>query len=907
MLNVSKFTVEYRKNPIGLNEKNPRFSWVLESDNREILQKSYRLTVANESGDVVWDSGEVFSEQSVLVEYVGRELAVRTRYEVILTVKDNKYETSDSRLTFETGLMGEPIEGEFISHNFSNCVPEFRKVFSAKKNVKRARLFATALGVYEIFLNGTRVGDLYDAPGWTSYTHRLQYQAYDVTGLLVNNNEIRALVAPGWYAGVLGYFHQKNCYGERTAFCMTLYIEYKDGKKEVVKTDGSWKVSESALRFSEFQDGEFFDSTFIAKEELSVDIIDYDKQKIVGQICEPVRVTEILPARQLIITPKGERVLDFGQNASGIVTFTYRGKRGDTVTLRHAEALDKDGNFYTENLRAAKAEDSWILNGEVQTLCPRFTSHGFRYAQLIGFGEKINLSDFKMLVIHSDMEQTSRFECENKEIQQLHSNIVWGQRGNFLDIPTDCPQRDERLGWTADAQVFCRTAAFNYNVASFFAKWLGDLAAEQTKKNGVPHTVPNVIPGNEVGAAVWGDAATIVPWTMYRVYGDKRLLQNQYESMKSWVDYIRTNAENDLWQKGFQFGDWLALDKEEFSDRTGATDKYFIASVYYAYSAELVAKAAAALGREQDAEEYAALHDKIIKAIRREYITQTGRLVSETQTACVLALAFNIIQEEFRPRIIRMLKDNLKDHKDHLVTGFVGTPLLCHALTENGMHELAAKLLLNDDYPSWLYEVKMGATTVWERWNGIKENGELFEPGMNSFNHYAYGSIGDWIYRKVAGIDELEPGYKKILISPRPIKDLGDMTVKFQSAYGVVGVAFRYEGEELRIKIQIPANTRAEFRLPSEKTQEVGSGLYEFVIPAELAITVNRNDKRLKEISLGAVCANAECEAILRENLPEADFCQIKSYAANRSLADLLEAMPFLREKVEAIVAKLSA
>ena len=827
MLKVARFTVEYKDTHLGLDVKKPRFSWILQADGQNIKQKSYHLKVVDSDNKTVWDSGEVLTDTSVFVEYAGLRLLSRSEYRAYLTVTDNRYEKAVATLTFETGLLGKRLHGKFISRSFGDVVPEFSKSFSVSKKIKRARIYATALGVYELFLNGKRVGDMYDAPGWTSYKHRLQYQTYDVTGLLSEKNEITALVGKGWYAGVLGYFHRKNCYGEKCALCLDLYIEFEDGSKKLIKTDESWSAKESALRFSEFQDGEIYDCTFTAERSFPVEIVEYDKRKIVGQICEPVRVTEVLPAKEFLITPKGERVLDFGQNASGIVEFTTRGERGQKIKIAHAEVLDEEGNFYTANLRGAKAEDTYILSGGVQALKPHFTTHGFRYVKVEGFGE-VKPEDFRLLVLHTDMERTGEFWCENSLVNKLQKNIVWGQRDNFLDIPTDCPQRDERLGWTGDAQVFCRTAAFNYNVAPFFTKWLGDLAAEQTPENGVPQTVPNIVPGNEKGAAAWGDAATICPWTIYEVYGDTRILEQQYESMKGWVEYIRARSENDLWLCDFQYGDWLALDKEEFSDRTGATDKYFIASAYYAYSTELTAAVARILGKRKDDREYTALYRKIIDSFRKEFITERGRLVSETQTALVLALGFNLAPEKFRGQIAARLRKNIEEHGNHLVTGFVGTPYLCHVLSENGMHDLARTLLLNDDYPSWLYEVKKGATTIWERWNAIQPDGTLFEPSMSSFNHYAYGSVGDWLYRKVAGIECLEAGFRKIRIKPYPVRELGAVLAQYTASYGRISVAYFYESGKIHWEIIVPANTETVIELPDGQTYEVGSGEYAY-------------------------------------------------------------------------------
>ena len=900
MLKISDFTVEYRASgALGLDEAKPRFSWVLCSDRHNVVQAKYAISVAA-GGKAVW-SCEEESPASVLVEYAGEKLLPRTQYQAVVTVTDNYGESASASLVFETGVMEEGLKGDFIACPFGDVVPEFFKEIVIAKPVQRARIYATALGVYELFLGGRRVGEDYDAPGWTSYSHRLQYQTYDITDLLhEGKNTLSALVGKGWYAGTVGYFHRKNSYGDTSALCLDLYLGYTDGTSERISTDETWQARESALRFSEFQDGEVYDSTFRAETAQPVRIAEYDKSKIVAQIGEPVRVTGVLAAKGKIVTPKGEQVLDFGQNASGIAEFTVQGARGQKVTISHAEVLDEAGNFYTENLRGAKAQDVYVLSGEKQTLRPHFTTHGFRYIRVEGL-DNVRPEDFRFLVLHTDMKKTGEFICENVLVNRLQQNIVWGQRSNFLDIPTDCPQRDERLGWTGDAQMFCRTASFNYNVAPFFQKWLGDLAAEQTKEDGVPQTVPNVIPGKEKGAAAWGDAATICPDTMYEAYGDKRILERQYESMKGWVEYIRARSQRGLWLTDFQYGDWLALDKEEGSSCTGATDRYFIASAYYVHSTALVAKAARILGREEDAAEYEALYRDIIASFREEFVTPRGRLVSETQTAMVLALAFELVPEKFRADIAGRLRANLKEHRDHLVTGFVGTPYLMHVLTLNGMHDVAETLLLNEDYPSWLYEVKMGATTIWERWNAIQPDGTLFEPSMSSFNHYAYGSVGDWLYRRGAGIDCLEAGYKKISIAPHPVRALGNVSASYLTPYGEVSVVYEYREGKILYQIKVPVNTAAEIILPDGQKYSVGSGKYCYESKDE----GTQEEIRGLSHTMKEALADVQCTQLLARVLTETQFRQIGQFGGGHTLKEFLAAFPDHRATARQIAAIL--
>ena len=870
MFCIDRFTIEYREYALGLDELHPRFSWSLDSDRKNVVQTFYRISVQSEKGEKVWDSGKTESRETLFIP-CGGTLCPRTGYLAEIEVGDNYGNTARSELRFETGLYGEPLKGDFISRTMipEEVCPIFRKNFSVNQTVKKVRIYATALGVYELFLNGKRVGNLYDAPYWTSYPNRLQYQTYDATELVKpgRENTLEVLVANGWYKGALGFTKTSGFYGDRTAICLDLILTDRDGSEEHIFTDKSWSAAPSALRASEFFDGEYFDSTFASKEELPVETLDYDKSKILAQISEPVRVTERIAAVRKIETPRGETVLDFGQNLTGILEFTYRGERGASVVVQHAEVLDREGNFYTENLRGAKCTDTFILDGSLQTLRPHFTFRGFRYVKLTGF-DNVDLSAFTALVLHSDMRRTGYFHSSNESVNRLQQNIVWGQRGNFFDIPTDCPQRDERLGWTGDAQVFCRTASYQYETALFFKKWLGDLKAEQTTQFGVPHVIPNIL-GDQDGAACWSDCATIIPWTMYEVYGDLKILEDQYESMRGWIEYIRGKSPNFLWQSGYQYGDWLALDKEEGSDRTGATDKYLVATAFYAYSTELVRRAAEVLGKKEDEREYSELYRKIVSAFQKEYVTRTGRLVSETQTACVLALHFGLIEKRFRQRIVRILETNLNAHKNHLVTGFAGTPYLCHALSDNGLHELAATVFMNDDYPSWLYEVKMGATTIWERWNGIAPDGTLFDPGMNSFNHYAYGSIGDWLYRKVAGIDCLEPGYRKILIKPYLTKGLTSVKAEYHSISGLIAVDYFCINGIFQCTVKIPPNTEAKIMLPGRKrVKHLGSGEYEFQYELDQDLSMQRFTF---ESTVGKVLAEPRAVEMLEDAMP--GFC----------------------------------
>ncbi|MDR0495807.1 MAG: glycoside hydrolase family 78 protein [Treponema sp.] len=841
MLRITDLKIEYQTHPVGIDHC-PRFSWILESDTNDTLQSGYKITVSGADG-TVWDSGKAASSESVLVEYAGKALAPRTEYRVTVSVWDNHGQTAEAAGSFETGLMG-GFKGNWITHGYDDDTepcPVFIREFSVAQKIKSARLYASALGIYEIALNGHKAGDAFFAPGWTSYRKRLQYQAYDVTALLAEKNRIEITVARGWFSGQLKWDLKPHNYGSRNALWAQLEITFEDGGCETIASDDKWQYGSGPVRYAELYHGQLIDNNISVKAEGSARVFDYPMDALTAQENEPVRVTERLKPARFIRTPKGEQVFDFGQNLTGVVEARLNCPKGTAVTIRHAEVLDKEGNFYTENLRKAKAADTFICSGSGEELfMPAFTFHGFRYIAVEGWGDAPGNASgdappadwFTACVLHTDMERTGSFECSHQGISRLQENIRWGQRGNFLDIPTDCPQRDERLGWTGDAQMFASTAAFNYNVTLFFTKWLRDLEADQTAERGVPYVIPDILDEHD-GSAAWGDAAAIVPWTLYEVYSDKRLLKQQYNSMKGWVEYIRSKAGNaNLWQSGFHYGDWLSLDREAGPNCVGATDMHLIATAFYAYSSGIVAKAAEVLGYSDDAEQYGNLHNNIVKAFQKEYITQTGRMVSETQTACILALHFDLAQPEFRNRVLQNLVSNLGGRNNHLATGFAGTPYLCHVLSENGRHEIAGKIFLQEDYPSWLYAVKMGGTTIWERWNSMEKDGSLGDVSMNSFNHYSYGSIGSWIYQKLSGLSIIEPGYKKSRIAPMPIAGITRAKAVLKTVYGTLSCEWRHENNVFCMDITVPCNTTALVRLPGKDEEfTAGSGTYRYECP----------------------------------------------------------------------------
>lgn len=856
MIEVYDLRCEYKINPIGLGARVPRISWKLKPDARGTRQTAYRLQVSEDRSfaSLAWDSGRVDSDRSVHAEPEGLAIRSRTRYYYRVEVWNERGESSgwtDMEAYWETGLLD---AGEWTAEWIAapdglnperpEACPMLRRSFGVDGAVRSARLYATALGLYELELNGRRVGDQYFTPGWTSYDKRLQYQAYDITELLVQGeNVIGSWLGTGWYKGYLGWDGHNEMYGDRTALLLQLHVSFEDGREIVVGTDGSWKAATGPILMSEIYHGETYDAR-LEREGWSspgyddaswqdAEVISHAKDILIPQENVPVRKIEEIRPVELLTTPEGDTVIDMGQNMVGWVRFTVRGEAGREVEIRHAEVLDKEGNFYLGNIRAARQTIRYTKrSAEPETFEPRFTFQGFRYIRLTGFDEPVSLDDFTGVVLHSDMDMTGRFECSDPLVNQLQHNILWGLKGNFLDVPTDCPQRDERLGWTGDAQVFARTAVYLANAAPFFAKWLGDLKADQAEDGGVPFVVPNMLdkkPSKDgfpppFNSAAWGDAATIVPWTVYLSYGDKRILEDQYESMRAWVEFIRRQGDNEfLWDTGFHFADWLALDAKPGA-YMGATDMHYVATAYYAYSTSILRKTAEVLGKTEDAKRYAELYDGIVRAFEEEYVTPSGRLAVPTQTAQVLGLYFGLLRGKAKERAVAKLMKLLEESDHHLTTGFVGTPYLLFALSANGHNDEAYRLLLQKDFPSWLYQVTKGATTIWEHWDGIKEDGTFWSDAMNSFNHYAYGAIGDWLYRCVAGIDtdEAEAGYKRVRIRPQPGEGLSWAEGRIETMYGtVVSRWSRGEDGRMEICVVVPPNTAAEIVLPGAKLESV--------------------------------------------------------------------------------------
>lgn len=853
-LNIDELECEYKINPISVDEANPRLSWKLFTFTRNVVQVAYEIRVGSNAvsltrgNNIIWQSGKVNSDQSINVPYKGPALSSRQKCYWQVRVWSNKKQLSpwSSVNYWKMGLLNHNdwvahwIQDTYKSDTNGGPSPMFRKNFKLKKIVKAAYLYITAHGIYEAQLNGTKVGEDYFAPGFTSYNKRLQYQVYDVSAQIKRGiNTIGVTLGDGWYRGFT-YDRKKDVYGKKLALFFQLEVIYNNNERQIITSDKDCRVSYGPIRKASFFDGEIYDanqekpgwSTPMYNDEGwdTVRVNDSIKNHLVAMYGPPVTKHDIFKPLQIITTPDGSRVIDFGQNLVGGVQIKLNGNKGDTLKLLHGEVLDQKGNFYNKNLRTAKQEITYVFNGNEETYEPHFTYMGFRYVKVIGYNGPLDSTNVEAYALYSDMAQTGNFSTSNPLINQLQHNIQWSQKGNFIDIPTDCPQRDERMGWTGDAQAFCRTAVFNMDVAGFFTKWLRDLSLDQLKNGAVPYVVPNVLDSTYVAASGWGDVATIAPWNIYLAYGDRQLLERQYESMKAWVGYMQEHARNNLWDTGNHFGDWLFYSGTDYEDGAALTDKNLIAQAFYAHSTQLLLNAALVLKKEYDVKRYSDLLEKIKKAFQREYVTPSGRMISGTETSYVLALNFDMLPENLRESAVRRLVQNIQDYDGHITTGFLGTPYICHVLSKFGYADVAYSLLMKQSYPSWLYPVKNGATTIWERWDGIKPDKSFEDPGMNSFNHYAYGAIGDWMYSQIAGIntDEDDPGFHGIVITPHVGGGLTQAEGKLETPYGEVVSGWHLDDSMINMDITVPPNASARVTLPfvSGLITEGGSNIY---------------------------------------------------------------------------------
>ena len=852
---VADVRVEHHQEPLGIGEPSPRISWRTVTDRPGWTQTAYEiLGVGEPHGQEVFRALRA-SGESVLVPWPGDPLRSRQRVRLAVRVwgpdGEGPSPWSDP-VGVEAGLL-EPADwtARLVSPAWPQALdrqvppPLLRGAFRLRGPVASARLYATAHGVYEAEVNGVRVGDHVLDPGWTHYPQRLRYRTHDITALLrPGQNAVGVWLADGWFRGRLGFGGgRRNIYGDRLAALVQIEIRYADGTEQVVGTDAKWCAATGPLTASGLYEGERHDARLEAHGFSSpgfddsgwspVEILPTEPSRLAAPDGPPVRRTQLVDPVAVLTSPTGRTILDFGRNVVGRLRIRVAGEAGRTVTLRHAEVL-ADGELAVGPLRGARATDTYTLRGAdgSEEWEPRFTFHGFRYAEVGGWPGEIAPGAVRAVVCHTDMPRTGWFSCSEPLLDRLHDNVVGSMRGNFLDIPTDCPQRDERLGWTGDLQVFAPTASFLYNCAGLVRSWLTGLALQQYPDGNVPVFVPafeGIFP--RLRAAAWGDAAVIVPWALYERFGDLGVLRAQYTSMKAWVDGITAaTGESPLWNTDRQIGDWLDPAAPPDQPRASRTDHHLVATAYYAHSTHLVSRAAALLGEDSDRADYARLAEAVRSAFRHEYVTPAGRMASDTQTAYTLALRFDLLEAgEQRERAGRRLAELVREGGHHIGTGFVGTPLICDALCDAGEYDTAYRLLLETTCPSWLYPVTMGATTIWERWDSMLPDGTVNPGEMTSFNHYALGSVADWLHRTVAGLAPAAPGYRRLLVRPRPGGGLTRARAAHDTPYGRAEVSWTLSARELGVTVSVPPNTTALVDLPGDtEPAEVGSGVHHF-------------------------------------------------------------------------------
>src|SRR6266498_2086403 len=852
---IADVRFEHRRDALGIGTAEPRLSWIVATKASGWRQGGYEIEAYGPDNDLREQTGRVESDQSVLVPWPFAPLASREPRTIRIRAwaADRQPSAWSSLTPVEAGLLhADDWTARFVTPDWDEDTaapqrpsPLLRRVFDVRAGVTHARLYVTALGVFEAQLNGVAVGDHVLDPGWTSYNHRLRYQTFDVTDLLrEGSNAMGAMLGDGWFRGRLGFGGgRRNIYGDRLALLAQLEIAYGDGTTDCIVTDESWRAARGPILASSIYDGETYDARLERDgwstaghddgDWAGVRAIGRDLSTLVAPAGPPVLRTEEVAPVAISASPSGRTIVDFGQNLVGWVRLTVQGEAGQTITLRHAEVLE-NGELGTRPLRYAEATDRYTLRGDgTETWEPRFTFHGFRYAEVAGWPGELRVDQLRAVVVHSDMERTGWFECSDPLLNQLHENVVWGMRGNFLDVPTDCPQRDERLGWTGDIQVFSPTATFLYDTAGFLQSWLADLAAEQQEHGVVPFVVPTVMPESNPPAAAWGDAAVVVPWVLYQRYGDTDILAQQFDSMRAWVELLAKIAgERHLWDQGFQFGDWLDPSAPPDNPADARTSPQIVATAYFAHAAELVGQAAGVLGRVEDEAHYRALAARVRKAFAHEYVTPAGRLLSDATTAYALALEFGLLPDAAqRQHAAERLVALIRESGYHLSTGFVGTPLICDALCRTGNYRAAFRLLFQRENPSWLYPVTMGATTIWERWDSMLPDGSINPGEMTSFNHYALGAVADWMHRTIGGLAPAAPGYRSIEVRPRPGGSITQAAARHRTPYGMAECAWTIEAGEFQMTVVVPPNTTARVTLPGSDVApiEVGSGTHRWL------------------------------------------------------------------------------
>jgi len=833
----SNLRCEYRTNPLGLDIKRPRLSWQVNDSRRGAIQSAYHVLAASSKELLavgkcdVWDSGKVISDDSIHIEYAGIPLVSRRRY----FWKVRTWNSADkpslwSRINWwETGLLHHSEwKADWIGlkrkkSDKKTPSPFLRRELTIGKKIKSARIYITARGLYTAYINGNRVGKDYFTPGWTDYNKRLQYQTYDITGFIrKGENAIGAILGDGWYCGHVG-LAGRNIYGSYPELLAQIHIRYSDDTEDMITTDRSWKAACGPIVSSDILMGEDYDARkefdgwnkpgFNDSRWSKLSIRKPANEILASQYAPTVQKVKRLKPVCVVNPKKGVYVFDLGQNMSGWACLSVRGRRGQKVRLRHAEVLNPDGTIYTENLRSAKAQDTYILKGKgTEEFEPHFTYHGFRFVEVTGYPGKPSLDSITGVAIQTAIPQTGQFKCSSRMVNRLFRNIFWGQRSNFIEVPTDCPQRDERLGWTGDIQTFAPTACFNMDSASFMTKWLRDVREAQSDAGAYPDVAPRVAAGE--GTAAWGDAGIICPWNIWLYYGDRKILDENYESMKKWIHYLGKNSSKYIRpDKGY--GDWLSVKAE--------TPKDLIATAYYAKSVQLFAEIAGILDRKSEKKKYLSQFKEIKDAFIREYVTSAGRITGETQTAYVLALKLDLLPRKLRDKAAKRIIQDIEKRKGHLSTGFLGTSLIMDVLTEIGRDDIAYQLLLNETFPSWGYMVKHGATTMWESWDSFTKEKGFANPSMNSFNHYSLGSVSEWLYKSAAGIspDPGKPGFKHMIIRPRLDTRLKYASATYDSIHGKISSHWKVVKDMLYLDVIIPSNTTASIYLPVDSAEFV--------------------------------------------------------------------------------------
>ncbi len=884
---VAHLRCEYLVNPLGIDECSPRLSWRVESNRRGAQQVAYRIQVASTPEKLAageadfWDSGRIESSQTTHIVYAGKPLRSRDVCHWRVESWDEAGNVIKSTPAFwSMGLLQQTDwtakwiapdpeifrrdpEAIIATETEPGTVPLFRKAFAISHPIRRATLYATARGLLDLSLNGRRVTEDCFVPEWTDYNKRLHYRTFDVTALLATGeNVLGAMLGDGWWSGFVGWQETRGRYGTlQNSLLLQLEVELSNGEIIRVATDESWRCETGPILFSDFMMGEHHDAR---REQSGWDRPGFDDAQwlpaipvppskvhipkfgfsrnrpgdtdqdlpLVAQRSEPVRVVETLRPVSVNEIQPGVFIYDLGQNFAGWMRITVSGPAGTRVTLRHAERLNPDGTLYTENLRRARATDVYVLKGTgEETWQPRFTFHGFQYVEITGRDAPLPFDKIVGCVVMSSTPPAGQFECSHPLVNRLWQNALWGQKGNFLSVPTDCPQRDERLGWMGDAQVFLRTATYNMDVAAFFTKWMVDVTDSQDVDGIFPDVAPRLREDENFvgldglgGGAGWADAGVIVPFTIWRVYGDTRIIERHWDSMVRWMNWLeRTNPDGLRTRElNNNYGDWLCIPSDrEF--RTHSPMKNLLATAYWASDASMMTRMARAIGKPEEAKHFQATFEKVRDAFQKEWLRENGRLAVETQTAYLLALAFDLLPENVRAAAAEHLVENIRSLDWHLSTGFIGISHLNPQLTLSGHADVAYRLLLQDTYPSWLYPVKHGATTIWERWNGWTEKDGFFNPTMNSFNHYSLGSVGEWLFRHVAGIelDPDQPGFQQFILRPFIRKDLDSARACYRSMHGEIVSDWKRNGDQLTWNVRIPANTSATVFIPSAATAVV--------------------------------------------------------------------------------------